>query len=321
MAVTYELPAIAGVYLLIGLLAVIGFTFTLLAHAFNVSVFGTHPFASLAHAIESTIVAGCNDGIAHLEHFAVRLEADLVDALRILIDIMLLPQIIMRAMFGYLWHSLVKPLVADVGTTIHGASSQALTLAKVTAAQLSADVRTLEAKIGSSASAVYQTVTRETRVAIRDAGIETWRGIDEVQRNLRQEFETALQGIEGATGTVVGTLDAATEATIRAIEEAQQSTTDELNTLLRNLNPADIAGLLAAVPVVTALVQAIATESGLDNAVCRAKVRGICGTNPLAWEAMLAGLLPLVGVFTFRQLVEEARTLMGGLAGTIREIA
>lgn len=321
MALTYELPEIAGVYLLIGLLAVVGFTFTLIAHALNVSVFGTHPFASLSSVIESTIVAGCNKGVAALEHYAVRLEADLVDALRIVLDIMALPQIIMRAALGYLWHSLVKPLIAHSVGTVATGGSEALTLAKSALSQVAALERTVHAKIATATSAVYQTITQETRVAIRDAGVETWRGIDEVQRNLRQEFEDALKGIEGTTGGVVGTLDAATEATIQAIEDVQQSTTDELNNLLRGLNPADIGALLASIPVVTALVQAIAQESGLDNAVCRAKVRGICGTNPLAWEAMLAGLLPLVGVFTFRQLVDEARGMMGGLAATIREIA
>lgn len=66
--------------------------------------------------------------------------------------------------------------------------------------------------------------------------------------------------------------------------------------------------LLATTAGAGALVNIIAREAGLDTAECRAKVRGICSTDPAAWQALLdiAGLaLVWVGIEEFVRLAQD----------------
>lgn len=48
-----------------------------------------------------------------------------------------------------------------------------------------------------------------------------------------------------------------------------------------------ILAQLASLAGAAALVDVIAREGGLDKAECRAKVKGICSTDPAAWQALL----------------------------------
>lgn len=80
--------------------------------------------------------------------------------------------------------------------------------------------------------------------------------------------------------------------------------------------------MLTAFGVTAALVEVIALEGGLGKAECRAKVKGICSTDPGAWQALLdvAGLaLAWAGIEELLQLTQEfAREAVPAMAVVLR---
>jgi hypothetical protein len=98
-------------------------------------------------------------------------------------------------------------------------------------------------------------------------------------------------------------------------------TWDELNDHLHDLPLRELLGMVAAVPLVYGLIHVLAREAGLDSARCRAKNKGICGTDPRLWENLLAGLVPLGIAFDLKDLMRIAERLAGELAPLIREAA
>lgn len=81
------------------------------------------------------------------------------------------------------------------------------------------------------------------------------------------------------------------------------------------------AALIASVPALAILVHAIATESGLENASCRGKVKNICQTDASAWEGLIAGLVAVGLAFNLRELAAVARPLVEELAPIVARAA
>lgn len=124
---------------------------------------------------------------------------------------------------------------------------------------------------------------------------------------------TALAAAAGVEAAASGALDV-----VRSIAVGAENELKDLEGIYGALGTAT---LIASIPAIATLVHAIAIESGLENQSCRTKVKGICGTDPLAWTELLAGLAVLGFGFNLREMYDAAAGLVGELAPIIREAA
>lgn len=129
---------------------------------------------------------------------------------------------------------------------------------------------------------------------------------------------TAAQRLEAQALAQAQAAGAAALATVKTVAVGAA---DDLATLEGQLGAAGAAALIAAIPALATMVQAIATEAGLSNAECRTKVKGICGTDPFEWGGLLAGAAFLTGALSLRELTDVGRVAVRELAGVIREAA
>lgn len=140
-------------------------------------------------------------------------------------------------------------------------------------------------------------------------------------RTAEGEIVAAEREAEAAAASALAASDALGKAALEAVRSIAVTAEDELRVIEGAVGAAGTAALVAAIPALATLVRAIATEAGLENAECRGKVKGICGTNPKAWEGFLAGLTAFGLAFSLEQLYEVARPLVDELAGVISEAA
>ena len=80
------------------------------------------------------------------------------------------------------------------------------------------------------------------------------------------------------------------------------------------------AGIIAAMPAIATLVQSIAVDAGLENADCRSKVKGICGTSPAAWESLLVGIASAGLLFDLPAIVESAALLASPVVALLDQV-
>lgn len=315
-----DLGAIAGIFFLIGCLFVVAFTFQKLADVLNFSVFGVHPLKNVAVAIEHTIVAGCNDGIAKLEKWAVALESGLIDSFGMLIAIPALALLGVKAAFQYLWGELVKPLVHAAAKDVRAVATEALELAHTVEKTVGREVARLESMItGAIKTAEHAAHTFTVQeIATLEHALE--REIGAVQDLIPQAVKDAARAADLVTGETLGRIAAGENAAIDALQRAEAATAAELHDALAGLDKTQLAGLLASVPLLAQLVQTITAESGLDNANCRSKVKNICSTDSSLWGELLGGFVAMEVAFNLRDLIEFGNELVEVIAPEIRAI-
>jgi hypothetical protein len=211
----------------------------------------------------------------------------------------------------------------------------------VTTAEAYVDSRLsgLRAAIGQDIGAAIGTAERYADEAVgrlraaEDAAIATAAGLALAAKAAGLEAAAlAEQAAERAAGSALAQSEA---AAARALAEAQAAgqaaldtvrgiavgAADDLASIEGGLGALGVAGLIAAIPALGTLVNTIATESGLENAACRSKVKGICGTDPTAWGDLLGGLAVLGIAFNLRELVELAEPVIAELAPVIAKVA
>lgn len=132
---------------------------------------------------------------------------------------------------------------------------------------------------------------------------------------------SAIARSEAAARQALAEAEAAGAAALAGVGRIAVGAADDLATIEGNLGALGLAGLIAALPALATLVQAIAVEAGLSSAECRGKVKGICGTDPLAWAGLLEGAVFLTGALSLRELVPIGRTVIADLGSVIREAA
>lgn len=180
----------------------------------------------------------------------------------------------------------------------------------------------VEKKIPDEIADAVRPIRNLARDAAQDAS-DAAKAID----RLRDRVETDIHGIEG---TVQAKIDAATRAIrnvdlpelertlgreIGAAERSLSHDIDlldrrlehELGNLLGKLNdiPLDkLLPLIVAVPAIGALVDIIATESGLDKTECRGKVKNICSTPVDEWANLLDDLIPVALAFSLTEIFQ-----------------
>ena len=120
--------------------------------------------------------------------------------------------------------------------------------------------------------------------------------------------------IPGEIAAGVGEAEAAAGAALAPVAS-------DLSQLEQYIKGLGLAGIVAAVPALSALLTQVLTDTGLSNEECRGKVKGICGTDPNVWGNLL-GLLAAVGIgFDFRELVKVANDIAPEAAAIVKSAA
>jgi hypothetical protein len=339
----YDLSALAGCFLLIGLLSVIAFTFAKLATVLDVGIGPYHPFRGVSHAISNTIVDGCNSGIRSLERIAASFESGLIDSFGLLIAIPALLFVGVRALTEYLWHtaipsfvhSITNPIVRDVAavrssvaaltTEVQGVYNRAVSYTNA------AEAKTLgqaEAYVNTQLSGVLHTAEAYADRAVGQLAASESGAIN----NAISIAHSALAAANAAEAAAVGEAERFTTAAVAASEAAGAraltavrsiaiTAEQDLGQIEGNLGALGVAGLIASIPALATIVNAIATEAGLENSDCRSKVKGICGTNTGAWTNLIAGLAVVGAGFDLASLAGAANMLVTDLGGVVADLA
>lgn len=134
------------------------------------------------------------------------------------------------------------------------------------------------------------------------------------------EAGAALSAEDQALRQAISLAQAAGTAALDGLGGVVINVGDDLRTIEAGLGAAGLGALIASIPALATLVHAIATEAGLENAACRGKVKGICGTDPSRWADLLLGLAALGFSFTLADVVEAAAGAIGQAGGLLAEV-
>ncbi len=361
----YDLGGIAGCYLLIGLLAVVAFTFERLAQALDVSILGFRPFSSIASSIRNVIVAGCDDGIKALEKGAAGFESGLIDSFGIIIGLAYLLGKGVKAALEYLWSHALRPLINSLLSPVRSLATQAVAKIESLATTVAHNLTRAESyaaaqatkalgeartyanlAVNASEDALYQTIAQDvarldSKLSAGITGAEKY--ADLAVDKLRAAEQSAIahavsiatdaqRAVTAAERAAVATAEEEATLALRASEVAATSALDQvravavaaerdIGSLVGGYGLAGAAGLIASIPALATLVNTIATETGLENQSCRAKVKNVCQTDATQWENLLGGLAVAGIAFNLRELAKVAEEILGGLAVVIREAA
>lgn len=158
------------------------------------------------------------------------------------------------------------------------------------------------------------------------SGVVAAAGVTEAQ--VEGDIRVALAGITGAAGItpeeVTDTIGAALALALAPGGEIARAIADAIPTTLPGFPPVSapsVGDLAIGLASVTALVGVIASESGLENASCRAKVKNVCQTDAAAFADLLGGLAAIGFGFSLAEMVEVAVPLIGVLEPIMREAA
>lgn len=316
-----DLAALAGVMILMGLLVVVGYTFTKLADVLNFSVLGIHPLQHVATAINNTIVAGCNAGINTLDRWAIALWHGLFTAWNIFVEG--LKDLANGTETAFKWvtgtaipnvvNAAINPIKLDV------------TIAKNALESITGNIGALSSDFHALANGLDNTIARSINAWYRgihpDITNEIHAAIHAMSGAVSGEISAQVGNAENLASSAIASLRTAETAVTDALTTAENATAKELRDLADSIPLTDIAAVAAAVPIIREMVRVLETETGLDNAICRQKVKGICGTNISSWESLLAGLAPLALAFSLREIVETARPIMRETQDIIERVA
>lgn len=293
--VAVDLAALCAILLLIGMLIAVAYTFEVVADQLDISLFGTHPFRSLSNGIRDYIVGGCNKGIKALGTVAHDLWAGAKWSVTELIQaVMAIPNGV-HAALQYLWKTAIPDYVkASIGTLHTQLNTLSATVAGL-AKSVGSEVSRLDAKIENTATATLKTAVGDISGAMRGIEFEVASDLAALRTDISTEIGKAVHGAEGVGAAAVAKLQAAEDAAIGAVSRAEAATAGELREFIGEVPLTDIEGVIAAVPLIAAAVNILEAETGLGRAECRAKVKGICGTDPSAWGRLLEDIA-LVGV-------------------------
>lgn len=316
-----DLSALAGIYLLIGLLAVIAYTFARLAAILDFSVFGQRPLHNVASGIQSVIVDGCNDGIKSLQSKAASFQSGLIDAFGMIIALPALLYLGLRAALEYLWSSALNPLIAHAVNPVRASASDALAKANAARSWAETQVDRLDARIGRDTQAALSQAEAFAVSQAQSVAATAQAALLGTYDRLEGEIAGLRTGLEGEVASSVDILRRAEEQAQALATAAIGATAGELRDLERQLPLGDIATAVAAVPLLRAIIQTLETETGLENESCRRKVKGICSVDPARWERLIAGLVLTAEWPGLADFAEGVAELTGDVVDAIADLA
>lgn len=338
-----DLGALAGCYVVIGLIAVLLIVLEGLDGVLNISILGVRPFGFLADAIRGTLIAGLKDAQAGVEAAAAGFEAGLLDALTLLIGIPLLGVLGVKKALQYLWNSALPSLVDSITDPITRTANEALT-----------KTESLAASIPDVVAAIGTEIDAKVAAGVRDAETYTATNVLAGIRTAEQYADQAVSKLQAAENAAIDNAvdiaNAAKAAGLAAAKEAQtaaeayaaktvasaaaaiQTALDQVKAIAVGaegdltdfesyVKGLGLPGLIAGETALATLVALVLADTGLENASCRGKVKQICQTDATVWEDLLGGLLAIGFGFTLPELVATARPLIGAGEALIREAA
>lgn len=200
----------------------------------------------------------------------------------------------------------VGPVAAPYATIAEWLLAETGVAASATAAAITtATARAADFTIGQVTD-VYQAILTETAATLTSAEAYADFQIDTV----RQDVHAVAHAIESAAGAAADELP-----------QLPALAWEDLQRIYNGLDLSRLNGQLAAVPILGALVYALARDTGLDSAACRSKVKGICGTDAAGWAKLLAGAALLEGGLSLEALLAPAREAVHVGGAIIREAA
>lgn len=321
IAAGVDLVALCGVLVLIGMLIAVRSTFAKLADLINVSVFHSHPFASVAKAIENTIVEACNRDIAALGSVAHELWRGLKWS------VALIPQMVMAVVnatdsaLDYLRHNALPAVIKISLAPLHLAITAAKAAADAVGIDLAKEVGRLDAKIDSFKRDVVGLWRQDIASAVKTVEHDLTVGLNHLETTVATDIRQAISTAEGYGTSALDKLREAENAAIGSIRSAEDKTAADLRGLINQLPLTDIASVVAAVPLVVEAVRVLEAETGLGRSECRAKFRGICGTDPSQWTRLLEGLVLIGLAMSIEEMIRAAAEFGKLSEHVIRDLA
>lgn len=130
----------------------------------------------------------------------------------------------------------------------------------------------------------------------------------------------AVSGIATVGGLTIGEVQSLIDSAITdaiagggLIGDLLDDVRRRIDDTLANLDLGDLAAIGAAAAAATALLALTLTETGLENASCRSKVKGICGTSTDAWDGLLFGLAAFSAGLSLEELIEIGTDIVEGI--------
>lgn len=214
------------------------------------------------------------------------------------------------------------------------------------AGEVDALARTLEGELAgvkSGAAVALAAAANELRAGI-SAGVTDAENLASsalttaeatLEGDLSHVANAAASSLAAAAATLqgaIGQVASAEQATVAGISAAEHAAAGELadiynlpadaiKDLLDRLDLTKLLGFGAGIVLVKALVEAIATESGLEDATCRAKHKQVCGVDPSEWTGLLEGAAFLTGALSLAEILPIARFTFHELTDLIGQAA
>ncbi len=334
-----DLVAVACVLLLIGMLMAVRYTLTPLVAVLDVSILGVRPFGHLANAVRNTVLAWCQSGIGSLVRILSDLFHGMAWAVRWQLHAITDFAHAVEHSFDLLWRHAIVGLAASITKGLAKAVAKAEADVAALGHTVTAEVKAAEAlAVKEVAAALAKAERFATSEAERAASAALQTALADIHTlstavgDLAASLDARLTGLAGEIGSELSAAEQYANARAAAAERAAAGEVSDAVAQLDQLIAGTAAGLeaeigaitlpnvadlAAAVAAVTATVALVLTETGLDSPAWRAKVKGICGTNPLEWAGLLAGLAAFGGLPTLRQLVDVGVQAVDQVSGAV----
>lgn len=316
------------------------YTSKAIAHGVSFLPFGIG--GDIAGAIENALIAPLKNIMDGAEADIAKGFSGLVDSLAVWLGLALLLGLGVKAALEYLWHVAIKGFVHGVVDPVAALGREAITkieaipgdleravgraerFATSEAERIGRDVRAFATSEIASAEHAAERYADEAVAALRTAenqAIGTVAAIaHEAVTAAHAAEQQAVTTAEAAAAADLAQSEAAGKAALNVVDSIAVTAEHDLETLVGSAGLLGAAGLIAAIPAIATLVRTIAVDTGLENADCRSKVKGICGTDPHAWERLLglAGFLAIA--FDFRDFVKGAELVVEGIGFGLKEL-
>jgi hypothetical protein len=293
-----------------------------IAAPFNINIPGVgHPFKFVADALNTTLISWLTSAQKGTEKVTAAFFNDLLGSLELFGALAILLGDGVKVALEYLWNNSLPAFV------LHEITTAIAKIPKVVddIASLSTKVETAVEKKFADTIATIRTDAKEAKAAATAAAASAATAVEKAAGTVINRIENTVTNpttyvANTVTEIVPGLADALTQAGAE-VAELPGLAIPKIEDLLNGQDLATIAGLAAAIPLLRAIVNTVAVESGLENAECRSKVKGICGTNLSAWEGLLGGLVAIGAGFSLAELAVVANEVTVELGGVVAELA
>lgn len=245
----------------------------------------------------------------------------LLDSVAVLVAIPLLIGYGAYEGLRYLWHEALKPFVHAVLAPVLAVAHRALAIARAAEHDATRALSEVKGLPHVDVSKVLRAAENYTTAAVR-SGVAEAEKYASTAVNAATDAPREAAALAGRLATAAETdASAAFDTALGWAEGIAVPIGNDVTALEQYVKGLGLAGLVAAVPGLAYLVQALVNEAGLSDAACREKNRGICGVDPLQWASFLEGLALLGFGFSLADLAAAAQPVVVGLEGIIKEAA